>query len=1356
MKKLILSALTAVFCAIGARAATYDDWVSDNQDAHNTTSSHDYEITANMGDVLSFDWSVSSESGYDFLTISLDGNQMVRQSGEYGGSESFAFSSSGTHTLSVSYSKDGSESRGDDEGRIFNINVSATVVVGDFTYLLGSSEKTAMVSGTSSSGSLSIPSSVYSEGSYYTVTGVFSGAFRGNGSITSVTLPSGVVSIGASAFYDCDGLTSVTLPSSVTSVGNNAFAYCDNLESLSMQSSAPSYLGNNILLGSKAAAITISNLSYIDAYASASVSNNNFMYNGLVYGKTGDCVWAYNPTTKTLTISGTGGMGGYGTSYDNVNDWYHTSAPWGKYYAEIENVVVESGVTSIGSYDFYGCKNISSVTLPSTLTSINYDAFAWCNGLTSVTLPSSVTSVGEYAFANCENLESFTMEATSPSSLSSNIIKGCKAEYIRIPSGTLDAYLEAGSSNLYNDGSSSDPRGKTGDCAWVYNPTTKTLTISGTGSMGGYDTSYDNVNGWSYTSAPWGKYYAEIENVVVESGVTSIGSYDFYGCKNISSLTLPSTLTSIGYEAFYNCDGLTSVALPSSVTSVGEYAFAYCDNLESFTMETTSPSSLSSNIINGCKAEYIRIPFGTLDAYLEAGSNNLYNDGSSSDPRGKTGDCAWTYNTTTKTLTISGTGSMGGYGTSYDNVNGWYYTSAPWGKYYAEIENVVIESGVTSVGSYDFYGCGNISSLTLPSTLTSIGYDAFALCNGLNSVAIPEGVTSIREYAFYSCYGLTSVTLPSTLTSIGYEAFSNCDGLISVTIPEGVTTIGGEAFYDCDGLTSVTLPSSITSIGNYAFEYCDNLKEVVIAEDSDNSGTGISIGSYAFYGSPVETAILGAGVTNIGEYAFDGSLTSLTSLSETPPTANVNAFANVDKSNCVLFVPDGEDSGYSSATGWSGFYNIESITPAESYDLSVSVNGGNGVVMRGSSNVSGTTLSIGKNRIVTLSFVPDAGYTISEVLFNGQDVTTSVDASGNYTTPAITADATIRVTYAPIVIPTYDLSISVNGGNGVVMQGSDDVSGDVVTIEEKKTETFTFVPDAGYKVSEVLFNGQDVTASVAANGNYTTPAMTADATLSVTFAPIEYYDLSISVNGGHGTVMQGSNDVAGTAINLEEKTTATITFVPDAGYCISEVLFNGQNVTTSVAANGNYTTPAMTADATVSVTYEPIVYKVSMYTVGSGARFVAKLGYEDDYIIYVEVENNRKVESVTVNGIDKTFDIISGSGKISLKSIKSNQTIIVKMEGSKDSGGNSGDGEDLGDGINSLSNNKSLRAWKADDNIFVEVTEETERIDVYDLSGKIVESVVNDGYGVVTLGVDKGIYIVKTIQNDGSEMTKKL
>ena len=96
MKKLILSALTAVFCAIGARAATYDDWVSDNQDAHNTTSSHDYEITANVGDILLFDWSVSSESGYDFLTISLDGGQLVRRSGEYSGSESFAFSSSGT------------------------------------------------------------------------------------------------------------------------------------------------------------------------------------------------------------------------------------------------------------------------------------------------------------------------------------------------------------------------------------------------------------------------------------------------------------------------------------------------------------------------------------------------------------------------------------------------------------------------------------------------------------------------------------------------------------------------------------------------------------------------------------------------------------------------------------------------------------------------------------------------------------------------------------------------------------------------------------------------------------------------------------------------------------------------------------------------------------------------------------------------------------------------------------------------------------------------------------------------------------------------------------------------------------
>ena len=107
------------------------------------------------------------------------------------------------------------------------------------------------------------------------------------------------------------------------------------------------------------------------------------------------------------------------------------------------------------------------------------------------------------------------------------------------------------------------------------------------------------------------------------------------------------------------------------------------------------------------------------------------------------------------------------------------------------------------IGSCAFYDCSGLTSVTIPSSVTSIGEGAFEGCSGLTSVTIPSSVTSIGRYAFRVCSGLTSVTIPSSVTSIGSSAFSGCSGLTSVTIPSSVTSIGDSAFEGCSGLTSV-------------------------------------------------------------------------------------------------------------------------------------------------------------------------------------------------------------------------------------------------------------------------------------------------------------------------------------------------------------------------------------------------------------------------------------------------------------------------------------------------------------------------------------------------------------------------
>ena len=129
------------------------------------------------------------------------------------------------------------------------------------------------------------------------------------------------------------------------------------------------------------------------------------------------------------------------------------------------------------------------------------------------------------------------------------------------------------------------------------------------------------------------------------------------------------------------------------------------------------------------------------------------------------------------------------------------------------------------LGDYAFYGCSGLTSLTIPSSVTSIGNEAFHGCCGLTSLVIPSGVTSIGDEAFHGCCGLTSLVIPSGVTSIGDEAFSGCSGLTSLTIPSSVTSIGNYAFEGCSGLTSIYVYLEKTpKLGTDIFSGCDAKK----------------------------------------------------------------------------------------------------------------------------------------------------------------------------------------------------------------------------------------------------------------------------------------------------------------------------------------------------------------------------------------------------------------------------------------------------------------------------------------------------------------------------------------------------
>lgn len=147
------------------------------------------------------------------------------------------------------------------------------------------------------------------------------------------------------------------------------------------------------------------------------------------------------------------------------------------------------------------------------------------------------------------------------------------------------------------------------------------------------------------------------------------------------------------------------------------------------------------------------------------------------------------------TLTVSGTGAMKNY-----NYMG---APAPWYQSRDSIKAVVVESGVTTIGGFAFYGCSSLSSITIPEGVTTIGNSAFLDCSSLSSITIPEGVTTIDGYAFYGCSSLSSINIPESVTVIHERLFANAACIRRVALPKGLKCVEADAFYGCRNIQEV-------------------------------------------------------------------------------------------------------------------------------------------------------------------------------------------------------------------------------------------------------------------------------------------------------------------------------------------------------------------------------------------------------------------------------------------------------------------------------------------------------------------------------------------------------------------------
>lgn len=235
----------------------------------------------------------------------------------------------------------------------------------------------------------------------------------------------------------------------------------------------------------------------------------------------------------------------------------------------------------------------------------------------------------------------------------------------------------------------------------------------------------------------------------------------------------------------------------------------------------------------------------------------------------------WSYNETTKTLTITGSGAMTDYAAAADR---------PWHTFRADVESIVVPDGLTNIGAYAFSGCKMVN-FTIPASVTSIGKYAFNYCSALTAIDIPAGVTTIGRSAFDYCNALASINLPEGLTSIGQRAFAVCKSLATISIPSTVTTLGQYTFAWCYNLQSATIGGGVTTIPQWAFFNDTLLNTVVLSEGLD------TIDYNAFYTCKRLSSInLPESVTSVKGSSFSGC----NAIAE--PLYNSHLFAYMPKS----------------------------------------------------------------------------------------------------------------------------------------------------------------------------------------------------------------------------------------------------------------------------------------------------------------------------------------------------------------------------------------------------------------------------------------------------------------------------
>lgn len=311
------------------------------------------------------------------------------------------------------------------------------------------------------------------------------------------------------------------------------------------------------------------------------------------------------------------------------------------------------------------------------------------------------------------------------------------------------------------------------------------------------------------------KYCCGLESIIIPEGVTIIGDSTFSCCCNLKSITIPGSVTEIRDCAFDNCSNLKNITIPDNVTTIGHDAFAGCSSITEFVVPD-SVTSIGINVFADC-INLKRLVLG----------KNVNHVGHLESRNGNEGIYA-------EEFIFDGVKAI-----EEDAFQGY------------DITEITIPDSVESIGDGAFSYCGELKEITLPDSVKTVGGHAFSYCNKLTEMTIgknveisieswgceatltnvylAEGRTEIEPFAFLRCTGLKSVVLPESMERIGISSFTGCSSLEEISFPAGIKYIDIYAFSGCTSLKKIFIPSGMKIIDRGAFAFCTGLTQAVIA-----------------------------------------------------------------------------------------------------------------------------------------------------------------------------------------------------------------------------------------------------------------------------------------------------------------------------------------------------------------------------------------------------------------------------------------------------------------------------------------------------------------------------------------------